>query len=235
MVLITKDVGNYVIYSDGRIWSKYKKKFMSPFVTKRGYSYILLNGKNRRLHRVIAECFIDNPENHPEVDHIDGNKQNNSVLNLRWVNREQNMDHAVESGFLVKGEDVHCSKLTKEDIIEIYTNPNKLSARQLSKKFNVYSSTISQIQSDKGWKHVTKNLLPGCRFKSGGYLNRKIDRKDIEEIFTNPDNKSTTEFSIKFNKSVSIISRIQRGEIYREFTENLTPGHRNKRGRQRKS
>lgn len=58
---------------------------------KKGYIYPTIHGKHIFLHRLIAKAFIPNEDNLPEVDHIDGCRSNNHVLNLRWVNSQQNM------------------------------------------------------------------------------------------------------------------------------------------------
>ena len=56
-----------------------------------GYMQVCLGRLNNRyVHRLVAEAFVPNPDNRPEVDHIDGNRENNSCENLRWVNRTEN-------------------------------------------------------------------------------------------------------------------------------------------------
>lgn len=69
-----------------------------------GYMYITLkdNGrvKNARVHRIVADAFIPNPNNYTDVNHIDGNKENNCVWNLEWCTKSQNSKHAVENGLL---------------------------------------------------------------------------------------------------------------------------------------
>ena len=55
-----------------------------------GYVQIRLNGRTYRLHRILAKHFIPNPNNLPEVDHVDRNPLNNSIENLRWISRSEN-------------------------------------------------------------------------------------------------------------------------------------------------
>lgn len=55
---------------------------------------------SRSVHRMVAETFISNPENKPEINHKDGNRLNNNVENLEWNTRQENMNHAVETGLI---------------------------------------------------------------------------------------------------------------------------------------
>jgi len=87
----SKDIGKQIVYTDGRIWSKYSKDWIKPQRHYKGYHKVKVNGKNTKVHRVIAETFISNPLNLPEVDHINEDKTDNRVENLRWVSTSQNM------------------------------------------------------------------------------------------------------------------------------------------------
>lgn len=99
--------GLYIISNFGRIISLtkvvhainrdmvYPIKFLSPSPNKKGYLYITLcdgiSKRKRYIHRLVAQAFLSNPDNKVEIDHIDGNNQNNQVSNLRWSTRKENM------------------------------------------------------------------------------------------------------------------------------------------------
>ena len=84
---------DYLIYPDGRVWSKKRNIFLKECERKNHYSNVkIYNGKQKTfmIHRLVAEHYIPNPENKPEVDHINRNKHDNRVENLRWVSRIEN-------------------------------------------------------------------------------------------------------------------------------------------------
>jgi len=94
-----KDYPNYLIYEDGRVYSKNRKIFLKPQEIKKGYLQVCLcnseNRKNFLVHRLVALHYIPNPNNKPQVDHIDRNTKNNHVSNLRWVTSQENIDHRI--------------------------------------------------------------------------------------------------------------------------------------------
>lgn len=82
---------NYLINEKGVVINKKTKKRLSQNDNGCGYLQVQFNDKrNRFVHRLVAITFIDNPQNKPQVDHIDGDKKNNSVDNLRWVTASEN-------------------------------------------------------------------------------------------------------------------------------------------------
>lgn len=90
-----KEYPNYEVSNLGRI--RNQQKLLKPYKTNNGYLHIFLskNGKQKQflLHRLIAEAFIDNLKNLKEINHIDGDKSNNSINNLEWCTRKSNVHH----------------------------------------------------------------------------------------------------------------------------------------------
>jgi len=89
-----KGYENYLIYPDGKVWSKNVKRYLSPRENKKGYLKVELYKdriqKTHRIHRLVAEHYIDNPDNKPCVDHWNGIKTDNRVENLRWATHSEN-------------------------------------------------------------------------------------------------------------------------------------------------
>lgn len=106
--------GKYAITEDGKIWSYRSKNFLSPFLCK-GYYFVNLCGKNGRkresVHRLLALTYIPNPENLPVVDHIDRNRINNSLSNLRWASFETNANNIDKE----KAKDVFQKRIRDND------------------------------------------------------------------------------------------------------------------------
>lgn len=76
--------------------NKYKKGLLlKPQTTKKGYKRIRLYGKTYMVHRLVAEAFLPNPENKPEINHKNGNRADNRVENLEWVTRYENITYSI--------------------------------------------------------------------------------------------------------------------------------------------
>lgn len=94
----TKEIfeGKYIIYSDGRVWSRWTKKIIIPSIGKNGY---YMTSKSKYIHRLVAEAFIPNPNNLRCVNHKDHNKLNNDVDNLEWCTYRHNNIHRYKSKY----------------------------------------------------------------------------------------------------------------------------------------
>lgn len=130
-----KGFENYEIFEDGTI-TGYKGEKLKPIVKKTGYCevYLYKDGKPhyKLLHRLVAETFLPKVIGKNEVNHIDGNKLNNSVSNLEWCNRNENLAHAYKTGLKKNNtvaKSILCIKIdTKERFVfsSIYQASKKL-------------------------------------------------------------------------------------------------------------
>ena len=102
-----ENVNKYAISNFGRIFSSKTEdaedfKEIKGSVDSKGYKYLDIRSQNAKLkcpkvHRLVAEAFIPNPDNLPQINHIDGNKRNNHISNLEWVSNKNNRIHAIEN------------------------------------------------------------------------------------------------------------------------------------------
>jgi len=84
------DIGNYVVYSDGKVYSKKRQRFLKPWLNMFGYLTCKIDNKTIQLHRLLAQTFLPNPLNLETVDHANEDKLDNNLSNLRWLSRADN-------------------------------------------------------------------------------------------------------------------------------------------------
>jgi hypothetical protein len=107
---------------------------------------------NKKVHRLVAQAFIPNPDNKPAVNHIDNDKTNNKVSNLEWCTNKENSVHCVKQNRQQKGEVHYSSKLKLTDIL--FIRQSNLLTSQLAKKLNVSWNAVDKARKGKSWKHV---------------------------------------------------------------------------------
>lgn len=157
---------NIEVSNIGRLRNSRNGHIYAQTINHEGYYGVCIslggrsNKKMFKVHKAVAEAFINNPDNKPHVNHKDGNKLNNNANNLEWITNQENIIHARDNGMLrqLAGEQHRFSKLTEEDVRYIRAHyipkDETYGCRALAKKFNVDHSTISEIYNRKAWKHV---------------------------------------------------------------------------------
>jgi len=156
-----KSIDRKVITSNRTLFLKGKP--LKTYLTKKGYLKArVATGKKEQLssffvHRAVAEAFIPNPENKPQVNHINGIKTDNRVENLEWVTSKENIVHGHKNLlYNFMGENNNQSKLKETDVKEIkklLQNP-KIKGVNIAAKYNVSKYLISSIKTEKAWKHI---------------------------------------------------------------------------------
>lgn len=139
-----------------------------------GYLFVVLykngEGKSKNVHRLIAEAFIPNPNNLPQVNHKDGNKCNNTIENLEWCTASYNVKHAFDNGlkFVSEKQIEFMKKLGKNS----YRWRNK-SVLQMSLNGKILKKWDSLTQASKETKINKANIGKCCkkeRKTAGGYI-----------------------------------------------------------------
>ncbi len=156
MTEIWKDIngfeGIYRISNQGNVLGVRNNIILKPY--KRGNGYfgvkLQLRGKHidKKIHRLVAGTFIDNPNNYPQVNHINGNKKDNRVENLEWVSASTNVRHAVSMGLFHITEDKNSWKLTEENALETLNNAiSEGNSIVISPRgFGVYKSAFQKVE-----------------------------------------------------------------------------------------
>ncbi len=137
-------------------------KIKNQHVTDKGYLAVNLSKNSievvRSVHRLVALAFVSNPENKPQINHINGIKTDNRIENLEWCTNKENVIHAVSIGMGggVRGERSPHHKLTEIQVREIRRKyiPRKYSTFTLGKEYGVDRTTIGEIVRNRGWRHV---------------------------------------------------------------------------------
>ena len=152
---------------DGRVYSfNYRRtgktvelaQSTHPEGYKRVKAWHVRKSAGSAVHRMVAMAFIPNPLSLPQVNHIDGNKGNNSVENLEWVDNAGNQKHAFRIGLHVakKGECHGMHKLTEQQVIEIRKELSEVKKYKgqltdLGKKYGVSLHCIFDIKKGRSW------------------------------------------------------------------------------------
>ncbi len=163
-----KTVNDFIQVSDtGQVFSH--GKLIRGEITRNGYVRIHVSHRTVQhkflVHRLVAEAFIPNPMNLPQVNHKDGNKQNNSVENLEWCSASENQKHAYKTGLKsANGEKNGQCKLSEKDVIEIRKvyvkgKHSEFNSYGLARKYGVNPKTIQDIVNGKLWRGVTDDLF----------------------------------------------------------------------------
>ena len=236
----------YFADDSGHIWSESKQAFLSEYVDKNGYKKVVLmttdkppgRGHRFSVHRLIMETFcpVDNM-NQLQVDHINGDCQDNSLSNLRWTTAIENLNNPnTKPNRRVYDQDgTHnaSAKLSEEQLENFVNdiNSGNYTRKQICQKYNMCDETLRNILNRQTYKNIEifDSLKPkfisdyGRNVQGNKNPRAKLNECQVQEIINILLTTKESYFSIakKYNVSVSAISNIKNKNTWKHLTENI--------------
>lgn len=162
--------GIYEVSNTGKVRSNNyrmtgKTRVLAYQTDRKGYARIRVKNKafpykTFKIHRVVAEAFVPNPENKPQVNHINGNKLDNRAENLEWVTNLENASHAVEHNLW--GNVFKAATKTNEQ------RKTAIIATNIKTGEKTYFSSMNEAERAIGTKHINA-VISGKRKQASGY------------------------------------------------------------------
>ena len=226
----------YDIYDDGRCFSHLSNKFLTPKMSMTYPCYNLtIEGKKKqiKIHRMVAETFIPNPENKPIVNHIDGDTHNFNKNNLEWVTAKENSLHAYNTGLRKNGDQTinkYIGNLPDEEWMAIRDYPNYVIS-SCGRVMNIHSQRLLKAYQDNCGGYLCVNLWKNNKGKTlrihtlvysnfyddfalDGYVINHIDgnkqnnnKANLEKI-TYQENNLHAVYTIKTNNSAKQVVQL---------------------------
>ena len=224
IIIDGKNTG-YKISNTGEV-KGLKGYILKPFETKCHYISIGIHIDNKchnmLIHRLVATAFIPNPENKPQVNHINGNKHLNWWRNLEWNTFCENMEHAVRTGLLnIKGEKHPESVYTEkqiEEVCKLLENNNKTPI-EIQNITGVNTSLIFRIREGSAWTHISsKYNIPNINFRDHYSINTI---NNVCKLLTDSNN-SYKYINANTGVAINTIIDICRGKSWKHVSKNYT-------------
>ena len=172
-----------------------------------------------RIHRLLAIHFVENPNNYPIVNHIDGNKKNNNINNLEWTTYSLNTLHSYKLGLqkIKFGDDNHASRLLDKEIEKIkllflkgYTN------KYIASLYKVSSSHISRIRSKQVRTSINDTI--DYSINKVGHRGRSLNKENVLKIIKLlSEGVQQKKIALMFNTDTGTICTINSGKRFKNL------------------
>ena len=206
----------YSITKTGKIWSHRRKRFLVPKVHRCKYLFLRLQNedgvwKNRYIHRLAALMFIPTDDVTMQIDHINGDKQNNDYRNLRWVTNRQNAHFAMQNGLMP-----HAVFMTDETVHTICKMLSEgISVMKISRKTGFSYHSIYAIRYRRNWTHVSDGYDFGMTRKRTVMTDKTAHRICQLILLGETDASISKETEV----SATLISRIRSGRNFKRISK----------------
>ncbi|EJV41800.1 HNH endonuclease [Bacillus toyonensis] len=146
----------YDVSTNGRVMNVITSKILSQEVHDGGYKTVRLykNGRpyKKYVHRLVAQAFLSNPFDKPNVNHIDNNKHNNNVRNLEWVTQKENVRHSIDNG--------NKRGLRSDLVLKIYLDIhfNCMKIKDVANKYKVSERNVISIRDKKSHQDILSGI-----------------------------------------------------------------------------
>jgi hypothetical protein len=201
-----KNFKNYTITNDGRVFGS--RGELKPFKNNDGYFVVnLWDGvkyHHKRINRLVAEAFIENPDNLPIVNHIDHNRENNNVDNLEWCTEKHNS--SVSAKMFPERWKMQ-AKITREQAEEVCKLiENGCRNLDISEMTGISVDTIKHIRKGTAWNEVSCNYR---MTKSHRGISEATARFVCQKIAEGYKNREILEMSTSASLSMAVIKNIR--------------------------
>ena len=187
--------GKYKISNHGNLMSVYTMSktgeitmlntIIKPHKNDKGYMKIDIRWSNEgvwkrkkmAVHRLVAMAFIPNPENKPEVNHLDFDTTNNHVNNLEWATSKENSAHYYASQKFKERKALRYTTFSKEDVLYIRAMFNKIPVKKLAEMYNVQYAVIYNMVTNITYNHDGEEKI---RIGKPDYLQKVVSMFDLE-------------------------------------------------------
>lgn len=231
---------NYMIDENGNIFNKTTNKYLKGSIGENGYKYYRLSQDNHKkmyyAHRLVAEHFLNNPNNFPVVNHIDGNKLNNNINNLEWVTYSENTKHWKDNSNGIRRQTEYYQEDLPNEIWKEFENyyVSSLGRIRHKEKNNLLKPSITcgyykvrlsnnGLVKDYMIHQLVYQIFKGNYDKSkyvidhidGNKLNNDINNL---RLLTNSENANAALYETKTNTSAKKVAQYTKdGEFIKEF------------------
>ena len=216
-----------IVVTINGVTQRRKGVVMQPAL-RAGYPFVLLQvekvKKQAHVHRLVAAAFCEKPEGCDVVNHIDGNKTNNSADNLEWTTHSGNIRHAIDTGLreIKTGQRHSASKLTQDqvDAIRLKLISGQTGA-SIAREFGVHVMTVSNIRNGRAWGNDGDPMIAECKASAScgspgeSHPMSKLKENDVIEIIRRINSgDALTKIASDYGVTSANIGRIKSGKTW---------------------